>query len=208
MTSLALPIPFFRPSLPGWCFRPAELRIDVDPGKATLTPIHERMRALRDRLQDMPDLALGYPGLRARFREADGELYVYIEDLRRDRLVGYTVFNRLVELSRRAERHIRAPHSQYAPDWQRRGLASAVYRWALDRGLCLMSGARQSPGAHALWQSLSSRYETGFADLRNKQLSYLGREVEGETLAGLHTRMFLLGEGWTLERFRLETQMA
>jgi GNAT superfamily N-acetyltransferase len=69
------------------------------------------------------------------FREADGELYVYIEDVRRDRLVGYTVFNRLVELSREADRHIRAPHSQYDPAYQRRGLASAVYRWALDQGI-------------------------------------------------------------------------
>jgi len=210
MTSLTAPLPFsfFFPWLPAWRFRPAELRIDVDPGKATLGPVHERMRALQDRLQDMPGLALGAHGLRARFREADGELYVYIEDLRTDRLIGYTVFNRLIELSRRADRHIRAPHSQYDPAWRRRGLASAVYGWALGQGICLMSGARQSPGAHALWQRLSRRYESGFADLRNKQLSYLGREVEGETLAGLHTRMFLLGEGWTLERFRLATQMA
>lgn len=210
MTSLALPFPF-RPLLPGWRLRPAELRIDVDPGKAnpedTFAPVHERMRAMRDRLQEMSGLALDDPGLRARFREADGEFYVYIEDLRRDMLVGYTVFNRLIELSRRADRHIRAPHSQYHPAWQRRGLASAVYRWALGRGICLMSGARQSPGAHALWQRLSQRYEAGFADLRCKQLSYLGREVGGATLDALHTRMFLLGGGWTLERFRRETQM-
>lgn len=201
------------PMLPVWWrFRPAELRIDVDPRKAkpvdTLAPVHERMRAMGDRLRDMPQLALGDPGLRARFREADGELYVYVEDTRRDSLVGYTVFNRLIELNRRADRHIRAPHSQYDPTYQRRGLASAVYRWALGRGICLMSGARQSPGAHALWQSLSRHCEAGFADLRNKQLSYLGREVERATLAELHTRMFLLGEGWTLERFRRETQMA
>ncbi|RSZ34500.1 MULTISPECIES: N-acetyltransferase [unclassified Variovorax] len=210
MTSLALPFAFL-PLLPGWHLKPAELRIDVDPGKAspadTLAPVHERMRAMHDRLQEMPGLALGDPGLRARFREADGELYVYIEDLRRDMLVGYTVFNRLIELSRRADRHIRAPHSQYHPAWQRRGLASAVYRWALGRGICLMSGARQSPGAHALWQRLSRHHEAGFADLRCKQLSYLGREVAGATLDALHTRMFLLGGGWTLERFRRETQM-
>ena len=201
------------PMLPVWrFFRPAELRIDVDPRKAkptdTLVPVHERMRAMGERLRDMPQLALDDPGLRARLREADGELYVYIEDTRRNSLVGYTVFNRLIELNRRAERHIRAPHSQYDPAYQRRGLASAVYRWALGRGICLMSGARQSPGAHALWQSLSRHYETGFADLRGKQLSYLGREVEASTFAELHTRMFLLGEGWTLERFRRETQMA
>ncbi len=211
MTPLALP-PTFLPMLPRWRFRAAELRIDVEPGKAglvgTLAPVRERMRALADRLREMPSLALGDPGLRARFREADGEFYVYIEDLRSGRLIGYTVFNRLIELSRSAERHIRAPHSQYDPAWQRRGLASAVYRWALGRGICLMSGARQSPGAHALWQSLSLRHEAGFADLRDKQLRYLGREVENDTLGGLHTRMFLLGDGWTLKRFRAEAQMA
>ncbi|MDR6519144.1 GNAT superfamily N-acetyltransferase [Variovorax paradoxus] len=210
MTMLALPFPFLT-LLPGWRLRRAELRIDVAPGKPgpadTLAPVHERMRAMHDRLREMPGLALGDPGLRARFREADGELYVYIEDLRRDMLVGYTVFNRLIELSRRADRHVRAPHSQYHPAWQRRGLASAVYRWALDRGICLMSGARQSPGAHALWQRLACRYEAGFADLRCKQLNYLGREIDGATLDALHTRMFLIGEGWTLERFRFETQM-
>jgi len=203
-------LPFF-PVLPRWLLGLAELRIDVDPRKAkpadTLVPVRERMRAMDDRLQGMPHLALGDPGLRARFREADGELYVYIEDLRSDTLVGYTVFNRLIELSRHADRHIRAPHSQYDPAWQRRGLASAVYRWALDQGMCLMSGARQSPGAHALWQRLSRHYEAGFVDLQRKQLRYLGHEVESDTLAELHTRMFLLGDGWTLARFRQETRM-
>lgn len=204
-------LPFLFPMLPAWLRRPAELRVDVDARQArpadALGPLHERMRALGDRLQDMPHLALDDPALRARFREADGELYVYIEDVRHERLVGYTVFNRLIELDRRADRHIRAPHSQYDPAYQRRGLASAVYRWALDQGICLMSGARQSPGAHALWQSLSRHYEAGFADLRRKQLSYLGREIPASTLAELHTRMFLLGDGWTLARFRRDAQM-
>jgi GNAT superfamily N-acetyltransferase len=206
---MVLQQPFF-PMLPAWLLRPLELRIDVDPCKTrpadTLVPVHERMRAMADRLQDMPHIALE-PGLRARFREADGELYVYIEDVRRDRLVGYTVFNRLVELSREADRHIRAPHSQYDPAYQRRGLASAVYRWALDQGICLMSGARQSPGAHALWQGLSRHYAAGFADLRRKRLAYLGHEVASTTLDDLHTRMFLLGDGWTLARFRRDVRM-
>lgn len=218
--ALAPPLlsPFLQPLLPRflalpprWLLRPAELRIDVDPRRAkpadTLLPVHERMRALGDRLQDMPHLVLGDPGLRARCREADGELYVYIEDTRRDRLVGYTVFNRLIELDRRADRHIRAPHSQYDPAFQRRGLASAVYGWALAQGICLMSGARQSPGAHALWQCLSRQHEAGFVDLRARRLRYLGKEIEARTLTELHTRMFLLGDGWTLERFRREVRM-
>jgi GNAT superfamily N-acetyltransferase len=209
----ALPFLSMWPTLPGRPrhVRPAELRVDVDPAKArpadTLVSVHERLRAMGPRLRDMPGLALAPDHLRARLREADGELYVYIEDLRSDRLVGYTVFNRLIELDRRADRHIRAPHSQYDAAYQRRGLASAVYRWALGRGICLMSGARQSPGAHALWQRLGCDREAGFADLRGKRLAYLGREVPADTLADLHTRMFLLGEGWTLARFRREVRM-
>lgn len=55
------------------------------------------------------------------------------------------------ELSRRADPHLRGPHSRYRPDYQRRGTATAVYRWALGIGLCLISGPRHSRGAHALW---------------------------------------------------------
>jgi hypothetical protein len=70
-----------------------------------------------------------------------------------------------------------------------------------------MSGARQSPGANALWQSLANRYEAGFVDLREKVLTYLGPEIDDATLGAVHTRMLLLGNGWTLERFKREAQM-
>ncbi|SFC43987.1 hypothetical protein SAMN05216344_11765 [Polaromonas sp. OV174] len=116
-------------------------------------------------------------------------------------LAGYTVFNRLVELERRADRYLRAPHSKYDPAYQRRGLATAVYRWGLDAGLCLMTGARQSPGAHALWHALARRYELGYVDLRSKTLRYLGPQVRPQVLDDLHTRMILLGQGWTMDGF-------
>lgn len=202
--------PFFD-AFPARALRPVELRIDVDPKKGRpsepLTPVYERMRALGDRLRDLHLPDQSDPDLRVRYREADGELYVYVEDVHRERLVGYTVFNRLIELGRRADRHVRAPHSQYDPAYQRRGLATAVYRWALGSGICLMSGARQSPGANALWQSLANRHEAGFVDLREKVLTYLGTEIDEATLGALHTRMLLLGNGWTLERFKREAQM-
>jgi GNAT superfamily N-acetyltransferase len=209
--AFALPHLPFCDAFPAWALRPVELRIDVDPKKGRpsepLTPVYERMRALGDRLQDLHLPDPHDPNLRVRYREADGELYVYVEDVRCERLVGYTVFNRLIELGRRADRHVRAPHSQYDPAYQRRGLATAVYRWALCSGICLMSGARQSPGANALWQSLANRYEAGFVDLREKVLTYLGPEIDDATLGALHTRMLLLGNGWTLERFKREAQM-
>ncbi len=82
-----------------------------------------------------------------------------------------------------------------------------LYRWALDGGLCLLSGARQSAGAHALWQSLGSRYVLGYVDLRCKTLTYLGEQVSTAVQDDLHTRMLLLGHGWSLGRFREATGM-
>lgn len=188
-----------------------ELRIDVNHGPDELAnefdSIYDRMNRPRDRLHDMPEVKTDIPGLMLRYREADGEYYVYLVDVVRNRLAGYTVFNRLIELGRRADPYARAPHSKYAAPYQGCGLASSVYRWALDAGLCLMSGARQSPGAHALWRSLAKDYELGYVDLRRKRLSYLGAEVSEPVLNDLHTRMVMLGRGWSLERYVAVTGM-
>lgn len=204
---LALPFPHFRIPF----HRPAELRIDVDAPRPesfdSLDALYERMHSVGDPLHGLPAFGLHDPDLRLRIREADGELYAYVEDLRRHCLAGCTVFNRLVELNRRADRHLRAPHSRYRAEYQRRGIATAVYDWALGTGICLMTGARQSEGARALWLGLARRYAWGFADLRDKKLTYLGRDVPAETLDRLHTRMFLLGEDWSFARFREAVQM-
>ncbi|SPK76705.1 conserved protein of unknown function (plasmid) [Cupriavidus taiwanensis] len=195
------------PALP----RALELRIDVELAPAEiereLDALHGRMARPGDRLHGMPALPAGAPGLRLRYREADGEYYVYVEDVMQRRLAGYTVFNRLIEVGRRADSWVRAPHSKFAPAYQRRGLARALYRWALDGGLCLLSGARQSAGAHALWQALAPDYAMGFVDLRGKTLTWLGDAVDAATREGLHTRMLLLGRGWTLDAFMARTGM-
>ncbi len=184
--------------------RPLELRIDVDPDaaelEAELDTLHRRLHRQGDRLHGLPTVPTDHPHLVLRHREADGEYYVYVEDLARRRLAGYTVFNRLIELSRRADPYLRAPHSKYRPGYQRRGLASAVYRWGLDAGLCLLSGARQSAGAHALWLALARRYPLGHVDLRDRRLRYLGDAVAPEVRDELHTRLLLRGRGWSLQR--------
>jgi len=198
---LALPFPHFRIPF----HRPAELRVDVEPvstaSDESLSVLYERLHSPGDRLYGLPVFDMHDPDLRLRVREADGEFYAYVEDVRHGCLAGCTVFNRLVELGRRADRHLRSPHSRYRAQYQQRGIASSVYGWALAAGLCLMTGARQSPGAHALWQSLARRYESGFVDLRDRQLTYLGRDVPPAALDRLQTRMFLLGRDWPLARF-------
>ncbi|WP_338106282.1 N-acetyltransferase [Ramlibacter henchirensis] len=163
------------------------------------------MRRAGDPLCGLPTIGTPLSGFAFRYREADGEQYVYVEDLARRQLAGYTVFNRLVELGRQADLHLRAPHSKYSRHYQRRGIGSAVYRWALERGMCLITGARQSVAAHSLWHSLSARYELGYVDLRDRKLSYLGRHIAPALLADFHARMILLGRGWTLDRFACET---
>lgn len=192
--------------------RPAELRIDValpaDAVDADLRRLHERLSTPGDALHRCTTLPSGLPGLVLRHREADGEHYVYVQDTSLNRLAGYTVFNRLIELDRRADRVLRGPHSRYAPAYQRRGVASAVYGWALGTGLCFISGPRQSAGAHALWRSLARRHPLAFVSLRDKALHWLGTEVDAATLEDFHTRLVMLGEGWTPARFLRETRCA
>jgi GNAT superfamily N-acetyltransferase len=199
----ALSAGFAPPLLPA---APAELRIDVElPGTAIdadLRRLQQRLRTPGDALHHTPREPSGLPGLVLRHREADGELFVYVQDSTLDRLAGVMVFNRLVELKRRpGDRVLRSPHTRIAPPYRRRGLARAVYTWALARGLCLLSGPRQSPGAHALWRSLAQQHPLGFVALRDKRLQWLGPEVDETTLEDFHTRMVLLGAGWDAARF-------
>jgi hypothetical protein len=203
----ALPLPHFRIPF----HRPVELRVDIDPSTTErgepLASIYDRIHAPGDRLHGLPTFGLRDPHLKMRLREADGELYAYVEDMERRCLAGCTVFNRLVEVDRQADPHLRSPHSRYMAHYQRRGIATAVYDWALATGLCLMTGARQSAGAHALWRSLARRYESGFVELRGKKLTYRGRNVGPGDLDRLEMRMFLLPAKWSLPQFCMAVGM-
>ncbi len=207
MHSLALPVPYIL-----WLARIMELRIDVQLPvselERELDALNRRLNQPGDILYDLPFINIDFPDLSFRYREADGEHYIYVEDRRRRCLAGYTVFNRLIELNRRQDKHLRAAHSKYAPAYQRRGIASAIYRWWLDAGNCLISGARQSAGAHALWHSLNKDYDLIYVDLRDKTLSYLGCEVSNQIRDDLHTRMIMLGQNWDLAGLAEQTEMA
>ena len=200
------------PALPRWLRPTQELRIDVQSPSATpqsdeLESLYKRLHRRRDALFGASVLELPLPGLRVYCREADGEFYLYVEDVQAQCLAGYTVFNRLVEVDRRADALVRAPHSKYAEPYQRRGIATALYRWALGHGVCLLSGARQSPAAHALWHKLAQDDRLFHFAVHHKRLHYLGPQVSPGVLNDLHTRLLLLGEGWDLERFAGATQM-
>ncbi|KWK00157.1 hypothetical protein [Burkholderia stagnalis] len=181
------------------------MRIDVQHCQHTiddeLDTLHARLHQPGHRLYGLPAVTLGASGLIVRHREADGEYFLYVEDPAARQLAGYTVFNRLPEIPRRADRYLRAPHSKFRIAYQRRGLASTLYRWGLDAGLCLISGARQSHGAAWLWTMLAHDYLHGFVDVEGRALRYLGECVPDDVHGALHTRRLLLGTGWTVADF-------
>ncbi|WP_196786129.1 histone acetyltransferase [Burkholderia territorii] len=178
------------------------MRIDVQHSQHDiddeLDTLYARLHQPGHRLHGLPAVALGDSGLIVRHREADGEYFLYVEDPSARQLAGYTIFNRLPELPRRADRYLRAPHTRLRGSAQRKGLATTLYRWGLDAGLCLISGARQSVGAAQLWNALAHGYRHGFVDVEGRALRYLGEAVADDVYGALHTRRLLLGNGWTL----------
>ena len=92
-----------------------ELRIDVNQPpqsiEAELEALHGRLHTPGDALHQCARVPSPFPDLVLHHRETDGEHYLYVEDPARARLAGYTVFNRLIEVDRRTDRHVRAPHS-------------------------------------------------------------------------------------------------
>jgi hypothetical protein len=178
---------------------------DID---AELARLYERLYTPADALHGLPAVGEAPPGMAFRYREAAGELYVYVEDTARRALAGCTVFNRAFEVERRAQQLVRSPHSRYAQAYRRRGLASAVYRWALQQGWCLLSGPRQSVQAWRLWLALGRTHPLQLVQLRDKRMHCLAQPVDSPVFEEFETRMLLLGAGWDPARFARHAQCA
>lgn len=178
---------------------PCELRIDVpaepDNLLEELDTLYQRLRAGDGGLRACRPLGPLGPQWQVWHREADGEHFLYVEDLAESRLAGYIVFNRLREVNRRVDPHVRSPHTKLDPRYRRCGIASTLYTWALEQGFCLLSGARQSAAAHALWQALGRDYPLGYVDVRQRQPTWLGYAVSPSVQDALSTRLMLLAPG-------------
>ena len=184
----------------------AELRIDVDLSgrdiQREFDALHERLRSNHRARDAMRPLPLPLHGLELRMREADGEYFVYAIDPRPQRIVAYTVFSRLVEVDRATDRHLRAPHTRVADGYRRQGIASAIYRWWLASGRSLITGARQSAGAHGLWMALARDHELAAVRIdARKRLAQLTLPPPAGFFGALDTRLVLVGRGCRLADF-------
>lgn len=183
----------------------SQLRIDValpeQDIEQELDALHTRWFSRESHL-DVPD-GLHLPGHPLAFwtREADGEHFIYVVDPVQSRLAAYIVMSRLIELDRRADRHLRSPHAKVAGPYRRMGIVSTVYRWWLDSGRSLISGARQSPAAHQLWQSLARDYPTVYVSLKGKRVRALAPPVAANVRDDIDTRVVLLAKACSLEAF-------
>ncbi|MGE4241497.1 N-acetyltransferase [Ramlibacter sp.] len=182
------------------------MRIDVSVAHrdvdAELAALHERLRANesgRIALVPIDGAPPAGPGIQLYRRDHDGETTVYAFDATRRALAGCTVFNRPSEPGVRRHRFLRSPHSRYGTAYQRQGLATAVYSWALRCGLCLISGPRQSEAAHRLWKSLGRGGAVLAVQLDHRQLGPI-EAFTAEEIDRLGTRLLLQGAGWTANR--------
>lgn len=175
------------------------MRIDVDLDhrdvEAELAALYGRLRLRGDTLVTLPIFAPRAPGLVFKYREVDGEFYVYAEDAERSVLAGVTVFNRVPEVDIPAGRFVRSPHSRYAREYRSKGVASAVYQWALRAGMCLVSGPRQSEGAFRLWASLARSHELAYVQIKGQRLLFMDPVLAPHSIDKFESRMLLLGVG-------------
>lgn len=182
-----------------------ELRVDVLLPELELQQELQRLNGRWSRLQPPPEplasLHLPGRGLEVQARTADGEHFLYVIDRLTRQVVAYVTFSRLVEIHRRADPHLRAPHTKVMPAWRRQGIASAVYRWWLDSGRSAITGARQSPAARALWLSLARHYPLVYVRIDQKCLYPIEAPADAAALSALNVRAVLLGRGCELADF-------
>jgi hypothetical protein len=175
------------------------MRIDVDLDhrdvEAELAALYGRPRLRSDTLVTLPIFVPRAPELVFKYREVDGEFYVYAEDSERGVLAGCTVFNRVPELNARVGRFVRSPHSRYALAYRRMGVATAIYQWALGAGMSLVSGPRQSVGAYRLWEALGRTYVSVYVRVENRRLQVAGPPREQSAIDDLGARMLLVASG-------------
>lgn len=124
-----------------------------------LDELGRRMSQRGSPVHELERLAIAFPGIEFRCRRSGHGCRVFSIERETARLIGVSAFDVLAECGRRYFGSVRSVHSRYAPGFQGRGIATAVYSWMLGQGYVLVSGARQSRAAYCLWRKLGRRHE-------------------------------------------------
>lgn len=196
--------------LPPWTRQRTELRVDVhlpeDRIESELEALNRRIDVWRPRCEELvrpPGLP---PHLRVLIRVGGGEHFVYVLNVLTQRVVACVTLNHLSDVGRPASHHFRAPHTKVSVHHRRRGIASAIYRWWLDSGQSLMTGARQSPAARGLWLAMARHYPLTYVWLENKCVYPLDETPPAAVLDRLNVRAVLLGRGQSLDTWLAQRQ--
>lgn len=104
-------------------------------------------------------------------------------------------------------RKILTPHTLFRNVYRGQGYAYSLYDMALRNGVCLVSGGEQSPSANALWWKLTHRWPWFWMEYSDYAVEYIGQQLDRREQQFQHNRMVLLGQGWTLEKFKKEVKM-
>ncbi len=168
-----------------------DVRIGNEQIDQELAALQARMAHGRHALRNLPILDMSFPDIEFRVRKIAREQRVYAVDTQCQRLIGYSVFDILPEGSRRLHGKVRSVHSRYARDYQGRGIATALYTKVLSDGFVLVSGARQSCAAYALWKSLGRRMKFDIVRIGPENIEPLPISEQDQQFQDLDVRLQL-----------------
>ncbi len=168
-----------------------DVRISSEQIERELATMQERMACGPYALPALPKFDLCFSGMEFRVRRIAREQRVYAIDVRTRKLVGYSFFDILPEGSRRFHRTVRSAHSRYLPPYQGRGIATAIYSKILSDGFVLVSGARQSRAAYALWKALGRHMHFEIVQVRPETIEPLAISERDTRFLDLDVRLRL-----------------
>lgn len=171
-----------------------DVHVSNDQIEQELAALQEKMSHGRYALSNLPKLDLRFADLEFRLRKISREQRVYVVDRANGNLVGYSVFDILPEGSRRLHGTVRSVHSRYSAPYQGRGIATALYTKVLADGFVLVSGARQSRAAYALWKSLGRRARFDIVKISPENIEPLKISERDERFQDLDVRLQLCAQ--------------
>lgn len=124
---------------------------------------------------------------------------VFLKDTQLEKpLVGVLQLVRGLDLPKTARNFINplnlyVPHSSMLPAYRSKGYAKAMYNWALQSGMSLMSFYEHTTAANRIWKSLASTWPTVLVDTRKMRIIKDPRNMKDP--GNRNIRLLMFGKG-------------